>query len=79
MTRHDTILQLQRIQSELLRDIDELESVATAINAKNTGALLLTNYIVPHLRYLVNDEDEYSQLLPNLNDAIAGVRARKPK
>ena len=79
MTRHDAEFQLKRIQSELLRDIEELESVATSINTKNAGALLLTNYIVPHLRYLVTDEDEYSQLLPNLSDAIAGVHAHKPK
>ena len=79
MTRHDAEFQLKRIQSDLLRDIEELESVATSINTKSAGALLLTNYIVPHLRYLVTDDDEYSQLLPNLCDAIAGIRARKPK
>ena len=79
MTGQEAVLELQRIQSNLIRDIDELQSVANAIDVKNVGAKLLNNYVVPHLKHLVDDDDEYSYLLPNLSDAIAGARKRTPK
>ena len=79
MTGQEAVMELQRIQSELIRDIEELQSVARAMNVENVGTRLLNNYVVPHLKHLVDDDGEYSYLLPNLSDAISGVRRRMPK
>ena len=79
MTSQEAAIQLQGIQANLIHDIDTLELVAQDMPVESAEALLLTNYIVPHLRYLVIDDGEYSQLLPNLSDAITGVKIGKPR
>ena len=79
MTSQEAALELQRIQSNLIHDIDALEAVARDMYSESAEALLLTNYLVPHLRYLVDDDGEYSYLVPNLSDAINGSSVRKPR
>ena len=73
MTRKEVVAELQQVQSDLIRDIDRLQSLSKAIDVGNSGAKLLVNYVVPHLKYLVQSDQEFSDLLPSLSDVIAGV------
>ena len=73
MTRQEAVVELQRIQSELVGSIDHLQSVAKEIDAECDGAKLLANYVVPHLRTLVREDDEFADLLPNLGHVIASL------